>query len=258
MDGSQSDAFTGYWDALTNGVSGGHGSDYGVNYGHQTDYNNVHYVGEGAAFVINAAVTVSGIGGVVKGVQAIRAAGGLLQIAQVALNDGRLVPVIVVNGQAIVATVDGLVHAGVAGTAAANIIHQMTTSGGGPASGPTDPVSNPRADALGKLVDENVNDPAAQKLAQRIGGRASVRFENGPPNKFDAVSDQYVAQSKPGGFKVGSQFRNSAKATFEAAVQTGRQPYFHFDGPPDPAVIAKLQEYATRFGIQPVIDTKPF
>jgi hypothetical protein len=56
---------------------------------------------------------------------------------------------------------------------------------------------------------------------------------------------------------MGSAFRNQAKATFEAALQTGRKPYFHFEGPPAVGVISKLQGYGMRYGISPVIDTTP-
>ena len=57
---------------------------------------------------------------------------------------------------------------------------------------------------------------------------------------------------------MGSAFRNQAKATFEAAIELGRKPYFHFDGAPSSAVIDKLNDYGRRYGITPVIDTKPF
>ncbi len=55
---------------------------------------------------------------------------------------------------------------------------------------------------------------------------------------------------------MNKKFRNQAKATFEMAIKTDRQPYFHFDGPPQVGVIEKLKEYGTRYGIQPVIDLK--
>ncbi|WP_225844938.1 restriction endonuclease fold toxin [Streptomyces sp. HPF1205] len=108
----------------------------------------------------------------------------------------------------------------------------------------------------GPLQKVNKPDPAADALAERIGGESRVRFES-DGREFDAISDEYVAQSKPAGFRMGSAFRNQAKATFEAALQTGRTPYFHFDGPPDPDVISKLLEYGQRYGIEPVIDTTP-
>ena len=65
-------------------------------------------------------------------------------------------------------------------------------------------------------------DPDADALAQRIGGESRVRFSNDPDGReFDAVSDQYVAQAKPADFVVNKKFRVQAKATFEAAQQSG-------------------------------------
>jgi hypothetical protein len=57
--------------------------------------------------------------------------------------------------------------------------------------------------------------------------------------------------------QMGSALRNQAKATFEYAIQSGRTPYFHFDGEPGPGVVNKLNEYGRRYGIEPVIDTAP-
>jgi Restriction endonuclease fold toxin 3 len=101
-------------------------------------------------------------------------------------------------------------------------------------------------------------DPAAQFLAQRIGGEPSVRFAKGPINEFDAVNDQYVAQAKPANFTLNKAFRKQAKVTFEVSIQSGRIPYFQFDGPPGPGVLRTLNRYADRYGIQPVIDLTPF
>jgi hypothetical protein len=44
---------------------------------------------------------------------------------------------------------------------------------------------------LGELVSVNAKDRAADLLAERIDGKASVRFAKGPPNEFDAVSADY-------------------------------------------------------------------
>ncbi|MCP3880993.1 MAG: hypothetical protein GY701_21735, partial [Sulfitobacter sp.] len=111
---------------------------------------------------------------------------------------------------------------------------------------------------LGGLVDVAVDDPAAAALAQRLGGRPSVRFAgDASAREFDVVSDLYVAQSKPANFQLGSSFRNQAKATFETALETNRTPYFHFEGPPQAGVIAKLEEYGARYGIDPIIDVSP-
>ncbi len=110
---------------------------------------------------------------------------------------------------------------------------------------------------LGELVSVNAKDRAADLLAERIGGKASVRFTNGPANEFDAVSRDYVAQAKPADFTLNQAFRNQAKATFEVAIQSGRTPYFQFDGQPGPGVLQTLSRYADRYGIEPVIDLTP-
>lgn len=110
---------------------------------------------------------------------------------------------------------------------------------------------------LGELVRVNAKDRAADLLAERINGEASVRFANGPANEFDAVSTDYVAQAKPANFTLNQAFRNQAKATFEVAIQSGRTPYFQFDGPPGPGVLHTLSRYADRYGIESVIDLTP-
>jgi hypothetical protein len=111
---------------------------------------------------------------------------------------------------------------------------------------------------LGALVDVANPDPAADKLALRIGGRARVRFANDPLGReFDAVSDKYIAQAKPASFTLSQQFRNQAKATFEAAIQSGKTPYFQFDGPPGPGVLSALQRYDARYGVTAIVDLTP-
>jgi len=111
---------------------------------------------------------------------------------------------------------------------------------------------------LGPLVPVESNDPATIKLAQRIGGVPSVRFTNDPAvREFDAVSDQYIAQAKPANFTLNKNFRTQAKATFEAAIRSGRRPYFQFDGPPGPGVIEAIQRYETRYEVTAVIDLGP-
>lgn len=151
--------------------------------------------------------------------------------------------------------------------------HQPATASGGdgnigngggaqPPAGDTPP--DPEGDdpegvngGLGELVRVNAKDRAADLLAERIGGEASVRFANGPANEFDALSTEYVAQAKPANFTLNQAFRNQAKATFEVALQSGRTPYFQFDGPPGPGVLNTLSRYADRYGIEPVIDLTP-
>ncbi|WP_411342693.1 restriction endonuclease fold toxin [Paenibacillus sp. WLX1005] len=48
------------------------------------------------------------------------------------------------------------------------------------------------------MIKVNKADPAADKLAERIGGESRVKFSNDPKGReFDAISDKFVAQSKP-------------------------------------------------------------
>ena len=151
--------------------------------------------------------------------------------------------------------------------------HPPTTASGGdgsivngggaqPPAGDTPP--NPEGDdpegvngGLGELVSVDAKDRAADLLAERIHGEASVRFANGPANEFDALSTEYVAQAKPANFTLNQAFRNQAKSTFEVALQSGRTPYFQFDGPPGPGVLHTLSRYADRYGIEPVVDLTP-
>jgi restriction endonuclease fold toxin 3 of polymorphic toxin system len=137
-------------------------------------------------------------------------------------------------------------------------------NGGGAQPPASDTPPDPEGDdpegvngGLGELVSVDAKDRAADLLAERIGGEASVRFANGPANEFDALSTEYVAQAKPANFTLNQAFRNQAKATFEVALQSGRTPYFQFDGPPGPGVLHTLSRYADRYGIEPVVDLTP-
>jgi hypothetical protein len=65
-------------------------------------------------------------------------------------------------------------------------------------------------------------------------------------------------RTKPTNFRLGSQLHNQTKTMFETAQATGRRPYFHFDGAPEPDVLSKLSGYGDRYGVTPVIDTVPF
>lgn len=94
-----------------------------------------------------------------------------------------------------------------------------------------------------------MNDPAADAIVARLGGISSVKFPGKfKCRKFYVFSDEFIGKN-PATFQVGSAFRNQAKGTFEAAVELGRKPYFHFDGAPNSAVFAGLNEYGRRYGI---------
>lgn len=79
----------------------------------------------------------------------------------------------------------------------------------------------------GELIKVNKPDLAADALAVRIGGESRVKFANDPDGReFDAVSDEYIAQTKPALKDYGKSWRNQTKATFEAAQQTGKKLIF--------------------------------
>ncbi|OAX45803.1 WXG100 family type VII secretion target [Paenibacillus sp. AD87] len=110
----------------------------------------------------------------------------------------------------------------------------------------------------GGLVKVPKEDKAADMLAEKLSGESRVKFNNDPNGReFDTVSDQYIAQTKPPLNSLDKQFRKQAKATIEAAIETGRKAYFHFDGKPDDRVIRQLNEYADRYKVEIIIDTKP-
>jgi len=93
---------------------------------------------------------------------------------------------------------------------------------------------------------------------KKLDGESRVKFKNDPNGReFDTISDQYVAQTKPPLKSLDKQFRKQAKATIEAANETGRKAYFHFEGEPDNRVLRQLNEYAARYGVEIIIDTKP-
>lgn len=111
----------------------------------------------------------------------------------------------------------------------------------------------------GELIQISKGDLDADALAERIGGRSRVRFEGDPSGReFDAVSDEIVGQSKPANYTFNKAGRDQEKATFDAARESGREVYYHFDGDPDPSVIARLREYAQRYGVGLYLDTTPY
>ena len=110
----------------------------------------------------------------------------------------------------------------------------------------------------GDLLKVDSPDATADALADRIGGQSRVKFSNDPnAREFDVVSDKYIAQAKPDLKGYGKSWRKQTKATFDAALETGRTPYFQFEGKPSPDVKRKIQEYSERYGIDYVIDTIP-
>ena len=119
------------------------------------------------------------------------------------------------------------------------------------------PEYNPNSNYNGGLVKVPKPDPDADALATRIGGESRVRFKN-DNREFDVISDKYIGQAKPANYNINKTGRDQAKATFDAARDTGRKVYYHFDGPPNPNTIRKLEQYSKEYNIPIVIDIKPF
>jgi len=100
-------------------------------------------------------------------------------------------------------------------------------------------------------------DIGAEKLAAKLNGQSRVYFSNDPIKKeFDVISNEFIAEAKPAMQSIKPEFRQQAKRAFEAARQTGRKVYFHFNGEPCRDIIRKLQEYQRRYGIEMIIDTE--
>ncbi|MBT2765373.1 WXG100 family type VII secretion target [Paenibacillus sp. ISL-20] len=136
-----------------------------------------------------------------------------------------------------------------------NLMHDSGGDGGKGQGVEKTPKAN--GNYSGNLVKVPKEDKAADMLAKKLGGESRVKFSNDPNGReFDAISDQYIAQTKPPLNSLDKQFRKQAKATIEAAIETGRKAYFHFEGKPDDRVIRQLQEYAERYEVEIIIDTK--
>lgn len=122
-----------------NGTTGalnpfGGGLPVGTLYGNQGAYAGGQGVGQVTGFFMNVALTVSGVQGMLTAARSIQSGGGLLQVLQFAGNNGRTLNLVVVNGQPVVATIEGLAAMGITGTAAANIIrlaNDAFSNGGG-------------------------------------------------------------------------------------------------------------------------------
>lgn len=130
-----------------------------------------------------------------------------------------------------------------------------------PLPAPPIDVREPPGPYSGGLVDVNSSDPAADALAERLDGVPRVKFRNDPSQReFDAISGEYVAQTGTGGVSENpsQQWRHQTRATFEAAVSTGRRPYFHFQGgSPSARAQAAISRYEAEYGTTAVIDVQP-
>ena len=109
-------------------------------------------------------------------------------------------------------------------------------------------------DSQGFTQDSNP-DPAADRLAEKLGGRSRQIFNSDSDGReIDTISDQYVAETKEGSPQLKPRLRRQAKALFEAAQQTGREVYYEFENPPREEFVNKLNEYSERYGVNVVID----
>ena len=110
----------------------------------------------------------------------------------------------------------------------------------------------------GRLLKVNNPDPAADALAKRIRGESRVKFESDPAAKeFDAISNNYIAETKPALRVLNERIRKQMKTAFEAAKATGRKVYYHFEGAPGQEIINKLYEYSERYNVEVIIDVEP-
>lgn len=104
-------------------------------------------------------------------------------------------------------------------------------------------------------------DPAAEALARRLGGLPSQTVPGFGNREFDAVSDQYIAQTtasrsaitRPANFLTGDR-KAQIRATLQAAKQEGKKAYFEFTaGEPHPEVVACIDRNARRLGTEYLI-----
>ncbi len=111
----------------------------------------------------------------------------------------------------------------------------------------------------GGLKQAAKEDAGADLLAEKLGGQSRMIFNNDPKGReFDVISDEYIGQTKTSMNSLSSQFREQAKATIEAALETDRKAYFHFETAPADKVIRQLREYEKRYNVETIIDVSPF
>jgi hypothetical protein len=116
----------------------------------------------------------------------------------------------------------------------------------------------------GTLAATGDVDPAARRLAVRIGGQPSVSIPGFGNREFDAVSDRYVAQTtsaasaslRPSNFLTPAR-RRQIRETLRAAQATGREALFEFTGgAPAPAVVDFIERNSRRIGVGMQIDVR--
>lgn len=108
---------------------------------------------------------------------------------------------------------------------------------------------------FGNLVKSDIKDKKADILAKRLNGQSSVYFDSDPiKREFDVISDEYIAQTKHTTKKIKPSFTRQVKATFEAAQQTGRKVYFHFEEHPAIIIIDRIKKMSEIFNVELIID----
>ncbi|WP_211748065.1 restriction endonuclease fold toxin [Paenibacillus sp. Marseille-Q4541] len=111
----------------------------------------------------------------------------------------------------------------------------------------------------GGLKKSNKEDAGADLLGEKLDGQSRMIFNNDPKGReFDVVSDKYIGQTKTSMNNLSPQFREQAKATIEAGIETGRKAYFHFETAPADKIIRQLREYEKRYEVEIIIDISPF
>lgn len=123
-----------------------------------------------------------------------------------------------------------------------------------------------------RIVQANNRDLTAQKLAQKLGGWASVHVL-GPDDamwqqdrEFDFFNDTYLGQNAgsinafdDGVLYISKRVRSQMKATFLAAKAIQRQVLYNFSArsgqPVHPYVVAHLALYARRYGVDYEVKT---
>ena len=99
-------------------------------------------------------------------------------------------------------------------------------------------------------------DPAAQALAVRLGGLPSQTVPGFDNREFDAISEEFIAQTtssqsavtRPNNFLTMAR-KAQIRATLRAAKQEDKIAYFEFTaGRPHPEVVACISRNALRLG----------
>ncbi len=196
-------------------------------WGNEQAFENGRAIGRATGLVMDAVITVSGVGGAVKGVitgiRAIQGAGGAIQVAQLLTNTGQTLNVVMVNGRAVEATAEVLASLGVSAEAAASLMASANNAGQGGSSPQEGPGNAPNGGGIsrsehaklrstqGRPVGQGVNDVqrAGPKdvFVQPEDGRFVVRGPNGREHIIEPNGELVTSLNRPNSAHVG-QLRN--------------------------------------------------